>query len=121
VYTEEHLWARVLGTEATIGITDHAQHELGDVVFVELPSPGVAVFRGKTFGVVESVKVVSDLRSPLTGTVLRVNDALAAQPEIVNQDPYGSAWMLVVQITSPGEVAAMMTGEAYQAFINELR
>lgn len=120
-YSKEHEWVRVSGTEATIGITDHAQRELGDVVFVELPAPGAAVTRMKTFGVVESVKAVSDLYAPLTGTVLRTNEDLAKVPELVNRDPYGRGWMIVVMMAAAGELAGLLTAGQYEEYVDQIK
>ena len=119
-YTKEHVWLRLEGTEAVVGITDHAQKELGDIVFVETPKPGVALTRGKPFGVVESVKSVSDLHAPLAGAVARVNEALASTPEIVNKDPYGAGWMIVLSPADPAEVAGLMDAAAYEAYVREV-
>ena len=118
-YTKEHEWARAAGKEATVGITDHAQSELGDIVFVELPEVGTAVARGKAFGVVESVKAVSDLYSPVTGKVLRVNEALVDSPEKVNEDPYGDGWMIVVEQDRAAEIESLLSADAYAAYVEE--
>ena len=120
-YSREHEWVRVEGNQARIGLSDHAQHALGDVVFVELPKPGrrFAVANGKmeTLGVVESVKAVSDVFCPLSGEVVEVNAALETRPELVNQDCYGAGWMIVVTIANPKEVDALMDVKAYEAFL----
>ncbi len=116
-YTKDHEWIRVEGGTGRIGVTDHAQQQLGDVVFVELPKVGSAVTAGARFGTVESVKAVSELFSPVTGKVTAVNDDLAKKPETVNTDPYGAAWMIEVQVANPAEVAALMTAEQYDAFV----
>ena len=116
-YSKEHAWVRVEGTAAVIGITDHAQKELGDIVFVETPKPGTALSRSEPFGVVESVKSVSDLHAPVSGAVTRVNDALAVTPEIVNKDPYGAGWLIAVALKDPGEVAGLMTAGEYETFV----
>src|SRR5262245_52230325 len=116
-YTKEHEWAKVEGDRARIGITDFAQKELGDVVFVELPKVGARLSSMKTFGVVESVKAVSDLYAPLSGEVVEVNTALAKKPEIVNQDPYGQAWMLVVALANPKELDGLMSAADYERLI----
>jgi glycine cleavage system H protein len=116
-YTKEHEWARVEGDRARVGITAFAQGELGDVVFVELPKVGAAVTSMKTFGVVESVKAVSDLFAPLTGEVVEVNAELAKRPEVINSDPYGQGWMLVIKLAKPAEVDGLMTAEAYRRFV----
>ena len=116
-YTQDHEWVRLQGGVGRIGITDHAQQQLGDVVFVELPKVGSAVTAGARFGTVESVKAVSELFSPVTGKVTAVNDELAKKPETVNSDPYGAAWMIDVQIANPAEVEALMTAEQYDAHV----
>ena len=116
-YTKEHEWARIEGDRARVGITAFAQEQLGDVVFVELPKVGAKVTSMKTFGVVESVKAVSDLYAPLTGEVVEVNADLPKKPELVNQDPYGAGWMLVIKVGAKGEVDALLTPEAYEALI----
>jgi glycine cleavage system H protein len=116
-YTKDHEWVRLSGTVGRIGITDHAQQQLGDVVFVELPKVGASVTAGQRFGTVESVKAVSELFSPVSGKVQAVNDGLQKKPETVNTDPYGEAWMIDVQISDPSEVAALMTEEQYDAFV----
>ena len=116
-YTKEHAWVRLDGAEATVGITDHAQKELGDIVFIETPAVGAALSRRAPFGVVESVKSVSDLHAPVSGAVARVNDALAVTPEIVNKDPYGAGWMIAVALQDPGELAGLMTAGEYEAFV----
>lgn len=116
-YTKEHEWVRIAGDEATIGITEFAQEELGDVVFVELPRAGSRVDANAVFGAVESVKAVSDLFMPLTGEVLEVNAALEDAPERVNEDPYGKAWMIRIRIADPSELDALLSSEDYGRFI----
>ena len=116
-YTKEHEWAKVEGDRARVGITDFAQGELGDVVFVELPKVGAKLTAMKTFGVVESVKAVSDLFAPLSGEVVETNAELTKKPEIVNSDPYGQGWMAVIKLSSPREVDALMTAADYEKFI----
>ena len=116
-YTKDHEWVRLTGGVGRIGITDHAQQQLGDVVFVELPKVGVAVTSGGRFGTVESVKAVSELFSPVTGKVTAVNEDLQKKPETVNSDPYGAAWMIEVQLANPAEVEALMTADQYDAFV----
>ena len=116
-YSKEHAWVRVEGAAAVIGITDHAQKELGDIVFVETPKPGAALSQFKPFGVVESVKSVSDLHAPASGAVTRVNDALAVTPELVNKDPYGAGWLVAVALKDPGELAGLMTAGEYEAYV----
>lgn len=116
-YTKSHEWVRVEGDTATIGITDHAQSELGDIVFVELPSPGRALQAEESFGSVESVKTVSDVYAPLAGEVLDVNDSLNAQPELINTDPYG-AWILKIKMSDPSAADALMDSAAYEASLD---
>ena len=116
-YTKEHEWAKVDGDRARVGITAFAQDQLGDVVFVELPKVGAKLTSMKTFGVVESVKAVSDLFAPLSGEVLEVNGELPGKPELVNSDPYGQGWMVVIKLAKPAEAVALMTAEAYRRFI----
>ena len=116
-YTKEHEWAKVEGDRARVGITAFAQEQLGDVVFVELPKVGAKVTSMKTFGVVESVKAVSDLFAPLSGEIVEVNGELPNTPELVNSDPYGKGWMVVVKLAKPGEVDELMTADAYRRFI----
>ncbi|MEI6806700.1 MAG: glycine cleavage system protein GcvH [Myxococcaceae bacterium] len=118
-FTKEHEWALVEGNEATIGITDHAQHSLGDVVYLELPEPGKKLEKHKIFGVVESVKAVSDLFSPISGSVIKTNQELVQNPEQVNQDPMGKAWMVKVSMDNPSELDSLMNSEAYQKYLKE--
>jgi glycine cleavage system H protein len=117
-YTKEHEWLAIDGATGTIGITDHAQNSLGDIVFVELPKLGDQLTAGKTFGTVESVKAVSDLYAPVSGTVTAVNQELATAPEKVNSEPH-SAWMVKITITNPAEAAALLSVEDYEKFIAE--
>ena len=117
-YTKEHEWIDVAGKTGTVGITDYAQSTLGDIVFVELPKPGTALERGKVFGSVESVKAVSDLYSPVTGTVIAVNEELATAPEKINSDAHG-AWILKVEITNPSEIDQLLNAADYEAFVKE--
>ena len=114
-YTKSHEWVRVDGDTATVGVTDHAQSELGDIVFVELPSPGRALKAGDSFGTVESVKTVSDLYAPVSGEVAAVNEALGAQSELLNADPYGAGWLVKIKMGDPGETGALLDAEAYKA------
>ena len=116
-YTKEHEWAKVEGGRARVGITQYAQDQLGDVVFVELPKTGTQIRQMQGFGVVESVKAVSDLFAPLSGEVVEVNGDLAQHPEKVNQDPYGAGWLIVVTIADPKEVEALMTAAQYQEYL----
>ena len=116
-YTNQHEWVQVKGDVATVGITDYAQHELGDVVFVELPKPGAKVTAGKSFGTVESVKAVSDIYAPVTGEVTEANGDLQNTPEKINSDPHGDAWLIKVRLANPAEVNSLMDAKAYDAFI----
>jgi glycine cleavage system H protein len=118
-YTKEHEWVKVEGNIATVGITDYAQDSLGDVVYVELPQEGATVTKHEPFGVVESVKAVSDLYAPLSGSVTEVNDAIVDSPEAINEDPYGDAWMIKVEISSASELGDLLTADEYQKFIEE--
>ena len=116
-YTKDHEWVRLAGDRATVGITHYAQKQLGDVVYLELPEVGRALKANETFGTVESVKAVSELRSPVAGEVLEINSALVGAPEAINTDPYGKAWMIAVKIADPKAVSALMDATAYQAFV----
>jgi glycine cleavage system H protein len=116
-YTKEHEWAKIDGDRARIGITAFAQEQLGDVVFVELPKVGAKVSSMKTFGVVESVKAVSDLFAPLTGEVVEVNAELPKKPEVVNSDPYGAGWMIVIKMSSSAEAGALLSAAQYEQLI----
>ena len=118
-YTKEHEWIRINGDTGVIGITEYAQGELGDVVFVELPAVGSSMTQGKTFGTIEAVKAVSDLYAPLSGEVLEVNKALQATPELVNKEPYGNGWMLKVKLTKMSETSALLDAEAYKKLIGK--
>jgi len=118
-YTKDHEWVRVDGDEAVVGITDYATNQLGDIVFVELPDVGRTLSQAATFGVVESVKAVSDLFSPVSGEGTSGNDALAAAPELVNSDPYGDGWMIRLKLTDPTEVDELLDAAAYDALIAE--
>lgn len=114
-YASSHEWVRAEGGRATIGITDHAQHELGDVVYLDLPKVGQTFRAGATFGTVESVKAVSDLYAPVSGEVVEVNEALADAPEGINIDPYSEGWMMVLQMSDPSELDALLDAAAYEA------
>lgn len=118
-YTKEHEWVRVQGDVATVGITDYAQHELGDVVYAEMPKPGTKLNAGQSFGTVESVKAVSDIYAPVSGEVTEVNAALAGAPETINKDPHGAAWLIKLKLSDPSEVGKLMNAAAYEAFIAE--
>jgi glycine cleavage system H protein len=116
-YTTEHEWAKREGDRVRVGITHYAQEQLGDVVFVELPKSGTRVTSHQSFGVVESVKAVSDLFAPLTGEIVEVNAALPTKPETVNQDPYGQGWMIAIRPANPGEWDQLLTAEQYEAHL----
>ncbi len=116
-YTKEHEWVRLDGDVATIGITDYAQGELGDVVFVELPAVGDQVKENDTFGTIEAVKAVADLYSPLDGEVVEVNEALEDAPDTVNNDPYGDGWMVRVKVANSSDYDSLLSAEAYQKHI----
>jgi glycine cleavage system H protein len=116
-YTKEHEWVQVEGNVATIGITDHAQHELGDIVYVDLPKPGSNAEAGKTFGSVESVKAVSDIYAPVSGEIVEVNESLSSAPEKLNTDPHGTAWLIKVRVTTQDEIKQLMTAQDYQIYV----
>lgn len=116
-YTAEHEWIRVEGEEAYVGITDYAQSELGEIVFVDVPTIGEEVAQGEVFGSIEAVKTVSDLNIPVTGAVLAINEELDAQPELVNNDPYGEGWIIKIAVKDLAELDNLMDAEAYQATI----
>jgi glycine cleavage system H protein len=116
-YTKEHEWVGLDGDVATVGITDHAQEELGDIVYVELPKPGAKVEKGKTLGSVESVKAVSDVYSPVSGEVVEVNETLADAPERINQDPHGEAWLVKIRVSAPGDASELLSAAEYETYI----
>ncbi|QDE68132.1 MULTISPECIES: glycine cleavage system protein GcvH [Myxococcus] len=116
-YTREHEWARVQGTSVVVGVTQHAQESLGDVVYVELPKVGATVTEGKQFGVIESTKAVSELYSPLTGKVVKVNDGLSDNPSTVNTDPYGAGWIVEIEPSDPKQVDGLLDAAAYTALL----
>ena len=117
MYTSDHEWIRIEGNIATIGITDFAQRELGDIVFVDISSVGKELRSGDIFGTVEAVKTVSDLFLPMSGTITEINPGLEANPEAVNKDPYGSGWMIKVQVSDMGELDGLMDATAYQDLV----
>jgi len=117
-YTKDHEWIKVEGNVATIGITEFAQRELGDIVYVDIPSVGKTIAQDEVFGTVEAVKTVSDLFMPVTGTVTETNPALDSQPELVNSDPYGQGWMVKVTI-EPADLEALLSADAYKGIIGE--
>jgi glycine cleavage system H protein len=116
-YHQEHEWARVNGNQATVGISHFAQDALGDIVFIELPKTGAIVKAGQQIGEVESTKTTSTLYTPVSGTIVQVNTALKDHPEVVNTDPYGQGWMVVIDLSNAGEVNALMTAAQYEAFL----
>ena len=116
-YTKEHEWVNVQGGVATVGITDYAQSELGDVVFVELPKVGAKLETGKSFGNVESVKAVSEIYAPAAGEVTEANGELATKPELLNTDPHGAGWLVKVKLANAAELSGLMDGPAYEAYI----
>ena len=116
-YTKEHEWVHAEGGSATIGITFHAQKELGDIVYVDLPKPGTVLDQGKTIGSVESVKAVSDIYSPLSGEVTEVNELLHTAPEKLNEDPYGSAWLIKMRMRAPAEAGQLLSAADYQKYV----
>ncbi|HEV8360716.1 MAG TPA: glycine cleavage system protein GcvH [Candidatus Thermoplasmatota archaeon] len=118
-YSKEHEWLKVEGATGRVGITDHAQHELTDIVYVKLPAKGQKVKAGDTLGEVESIKSVSPIYSPASGTVADTNTALEQTPEVMNQDPYGKGWFVVLQLDSPGEAAKLLDAKGYRAHIGE--
>lgn len=116
-YTKEHEWIRVEGNEAYVGITDYAQSELGEIVFVDINTVGETLGQGEVFGSVEAVKTVSDLNMPVEGEVLEVNETINDQPELVNNDPYGEGWMIKVSVANPDELNKLLDAEGYKALI----
>ncbi|MGN7477533.1 glycine cleavage system protein GcvH [Solibacillus silvestris] len=118
-YSKEHEWVKIEDGKATIGITDFAQSELGDIVFVELPEVGDEISKDQPFGSVESVKTVSELYAPLSGKVVAINEELLDNPEFVNESPYGTAWMITVELTEEAEVEELMDADAYAALIEQ--
>ena len=118
-YTKEHEWVRVEGDTGVVGITDHAQQELGDIVYVDLPKVGAHVEQGKTLGSVESVKAVSDIYAPVSGEVKEVNETLATTPEKLNEDPHGGAWLVKIKLSAPDEIKRLLSAEDYQKYIGE--
>ena len=115
-YSKDHEWVRVDGDQAIIGITDYAQNSLGDVVYVELPKAGDEFAANESFGSVESVKAVSEVFTPIAGAVVKINEALADEPETVNSDPYGEGWMIRLKMANPGEVDSLLTAAEYEDF-----
>ncbi len=118
-YTNEHEWVRIEGDEAYVGITDYAQTQLGDIIFVDIPTEGETLEKGETFGSIEVVKTVSDLFLPIGGEILKVNPALEENPELVNKDPYGEGWIVKIKPTDASEADDLLDAEAYKQLINE--
>lgn len=118
-YTKEHEWVKIEGKTATIGVTDYAQSELGDIVYVELPQIGEELKKDETFGVLESVKAVSDCFSPLSGKVIEINEVLTENPETANEDPYGEGWMIKIELTNLEESDTLMDDKTYKSFVEE--
>jgi glycine cleavage system H protein len=116
-YTKEHEWVRVEGDIGVVGITDHAQQELGDIVYVDLPKVGTTVEQGKTMASVESVKAVSDVYAPVSGEVVEVNGLLATSPEKLNEDPHGDAWLVKIKLSAPNEIKELLSAEDYQNYV----
>jgi glycine cleavage system H protein len=118
-YTKDHEWIRVTGERGIVGITDHAQAQLGEVVYLELPEVGRAIKVGETFGTVESVKAVSELYAPVSGEIVEVNSGLTKAPEAINQDPHGAAWMIAVRLSHPKELEGLMDAAGYQQYVGK--
>ena len=116
-YTKEHEWVRVEGDIGVVGITDHAQQELGDIVYVDLPKPGTHLDQGKTLGSVESVKAVSDIYAPVSGEVVELNPLLSTAPEKLNEDPHGDAWLVKIKLSAPDEIKRLLSAEDYQNYV----
>ena len=120
-YTKEHEWAKIEGKQITVGITDHAQSALGDIVFVELPKIGRVVKAGETFGVVESIKAVSDLYAPISGKVLEINDAVIGEPALLNQEPHTKAWLVKLELAEASEANSLMDATQYSSYVETLK
>ncbi|HEX5229366.1 MAG TPA: glycine cleavage system protein GcvH [Bryobacteraceae bacterium] len=118
-YTKQHEWVRVSGDTGTVGITDYAQSELGDIVYVDLPRPGTKVEEGKVMGSVESVKAVSDIYSPVSGEVIEINDALATAPEKLNSSPHGDGWLVKIRLSAPNEIQGLLSAADYEKYVAE--
>jgi len=118
-YTKDHEWIMVNGNEAIIGVTDFAQHELGDIVFIEVETVGETLDQGEVFGTIEAVKTVSDMFMPVGGEILEKNEAIGSAAELVNKDPYGKGWMVKIKLTDPAELDALLSAEAYKRLIGE--
>lgn len=120
-YTKDHEWAKIEGNQITVGITDHAQSALGDIVFVELPKIGRELKVGETFGVVESIKAVSDLYSPVSGKVVAVNEATVSEPSLLNREPHSTAWLIKMELTDPSSTTGLIESDKYTAFVESLK
>lgn len=118
-YHKEHTWVKVEGSRALIGITDHAQEELGDIVYVELPERGSEAERDESFGTVESAKAISELFAPISGRVVDINEDLADQPELINDDPYDSGWLVEIEMSDTSELDSLLTADTYKKYIEE--
>ena len=118
-YTKEHEWVKPEGSVGVVGITDHAQNELGDIVYVDLPKIGAQIEKGKSLGSVESLKVVSDIYAPVSGEVIDVNELLNSKPDKLNEDPHGAAWLVKLRMTAPDEIKNLLTSLDYQKYISE--
>jgi glycine cleavage system H protein len=118
-YTKDHEWIRLEGDEAIVGVTDFAQHELGDIVYVEIETIGQELNAGDVFGTVEAVKTVSDLYLPVSGTVTEINPKLNSNPELVNSDPYGEGWMAKIKVSNTADIESLMNAEAYQKLVSQ--
>ncbi len=120
-YTKEHEWAKIEGNQATVGVTDHAQNALGDIVFVELPAVGKILKQGETFGVVESIKAVSDLYAPLSGKVIKTNATVISEPGLLNKDPHQSGWLIVIELSDPSAIQGLMDSSQYLKYVETLK
>lgn len=118
-YTKEHEWVDLEGNQAKVGITEHAQGELGDIVFVELPTVGTSVKKGENLATVESVKAVGDIYAPMSGTVVEVNTQLESSPETINQDPHGVGWLVILEVSDPSEADSLLDAPSYEQYITE--
>lgn len=119
-YSKEHIWVKIDGDIATIGITDYGQHQLGDIVFIDMPENGREVESGEVIASVESIKAISEIYAPLTGKIISINEDLANDPSVINSDPYGDGWICDIQMKDPSEVEDLMTAEDYRAYLEEL-
>ncbi|MCS6808807.1 MAG: glycine cleavage system protein GcvH [Bacteroidota bacterium] len=118
-YTKDHEWVRIEGNVGIVGITDHAQSELGDIVYVDIPDPNAHLQQGDVFGTIEAVKTVADLFAPLSGTIIECNTAINDSPDVVNTDPYGAGWIIKLELTAPSEIEELLDAHAYKALIGQ--